>query len=36
MKEQRNKYEAECERLRRLLEDCVNGLKSLEKEARHI
>jgi chromosome segregation ATPase len=36
MKEERNSCELECERLRKLLEDSINTLKNLEKEARNL
>ena len=36
LKEERNKNEEECERLNKLLDESINTLKQLEKEARHL
>lgn len=36
MKEERNKSETECERLKRLLDENISTLKGLEKEARNL
>jgi chromosome segregation ATPase len=36
LKEERNKNENECERLNKLLDESINTLKQLEKDARHL